>query len=103
MSTTTIRLPDELKARIETLASETGQTAHAFMVGTLDAVTQDMVREREFHAEALRRLEDMERTGEYIELDDLRRYAQAVVRGESAPRPPVRKLPGTRARRTPAR
>lgn len=103
MSTTTIRLPEDLKARIETLASDSGQTAHAFMLSTLDAVTQDMVREREFHVEALRRLEDMERTGEYIELDDLRRYAQALARGESVPRPTVRKLPGARARRTPAR
>lgn len=103
MSTTTIRLPDELKARIETLASESGQTAHAFMLSTLDEVTQDMVREREFHVEALRRLEHMERTGEYIELDDLRRYALALARGESAPRPPVRKLPAARARRAQAR
>lgn len=103
MSTTTIRLPEDLKARIETLASESGQTAHAFMLSTLDAVTQDMVREREFHAEALRRLEHMDQTGEYIELEDLRRYAQALARGESAPRPTVRKLPGVRARRPRAR
>lgn len=103
MSTTTIRLSEELKARIEMLASESGQTAHAFMLSTLDQVTQDMVREREFHAEALRRLEEMERTGEYIELEDLRRYAQALAHGERAPRPAVRKLPGARARRTPAR
>jgi len=103
MSTTTIRLPDELKARIETLAAESGQTAHAFMLSTLGAVTQDMVREREFHAAALRRLEHMKRTGEYIDLEDLHRYAQALARGESAPRPPVRNLPGARARRTQAR
>lgn len=103
MSTTTIRLSEELKARIESLASESGQTAHAFMLSTLDEVTRDMMREREFHAEALRRLEDMERSGEYIELDDLRRYAQALARGESGPRPTVRKLPGARARRTPGR
>lgn len=99
MTTTTIRLPAELKARIETLASESGQTTHAFMLSTLDEVTQDMVREREFHAEALRRLEHMERTGEYIELEDLRRCALALARGENAPRPPIHKLPGARARR----
>ncbi len=100
MSTTTIRLSEELKGRIETLASESGQTVHAFMLSTLDEVTRDMVREREFHAEALRRLTEMERTGEYIELDDLRRYAHAVARGERALRPTVRKLPAARARRT---
>ncbi len=103
MSTTTIRLSEELKARIETLAAESGQTAHAFMLSTLDEVTQDMVRERDFQAEALRRLEEMERTGEYIELDDLRRYARVLARGERAVRPTVHKLPGARARRTPAR
>jgi predicted transcriptional regulator len=103
MSTTTIRLPDELKTRIETLAAESGQTAHAFMLSTLDDATQRLMCEREFHAEALRRLEHMEHTGEYIELEDMRRYALALARGESEPPPPLRKLPAPRGRRGKAR
>lgn len=95
MSTTTVRLPEELRARIETLAADAGQSMHAFMIRTLDEATDCMLREREFHAEALQRLEHMERTGEYIELDDLRRYALALAAGEDVPRPEVR-------RRTPA-
>lgn len=93
MSTTTLRLPDELKTRIESLAAQAGDSAHAFMIKTLDEATDRMARQHEFHAEALRRLEHMDRTGEYLELEDLRRYALALAAGESPPRPTVRKQP----------
>jgi predicted transcriptional regulator len=92
MSTTTVRLPDELRARIESLAVDAGLSVHALMIQALDEATERMARERDFHAEALERLEHMERTGEYIELDDLRRYAMALAAGDpSPPRPEVRR------------
>lgn len=91
MSTTTLRLPEDLKARIESLAAQAGNSAHAFMVKTLDEATEGMVLQREFHAQALQRLEHMDRTGEYIEFEDLRRYALALAAGENPPRPTVRK------------
>lgn len=93
MSTTTVRLPDELKTRLESLAMDSGQSMHALMIQALDEATDRMVREREFHAEALKRLAHMDRTGEYIELEDLRRYALALAAGQPAPRPEVRKRP----------
>lgn len=37
--TTTLKLPDELKARIAAAAEQTGKTPHAFMVETLQAQT----------------------------------------------------------------
>lgn len=94
MSTTTIRLPDELKARIDTLAAQAGDSAHAFMVKTLDEATGRMERQREFHAEAQRRLDHMDRTGEYIEFEELRRYARALAAGDkNPPRPAPSKKP----------
>ena len=101
MSTTTIRLPDELKARIDTLAAEAGDSAHAFMVKTLDEATERLARQREFRAEATRRLEHMDRTGEYVDFEDMRRYARALAAGETHPKlPTVRKKPAISARST---
>jgi predicted transcriptional regulator len=99
MSTTTIRLPEELKARIDTLAAQAGDSAHAFMVKTLDEATARLERQREFHAEALNRLAHMDRTGEYVEFEDMRRYARALAAGQAnPPLPAVRKKPVMSAR-----
>jgi predicted transcriptional regulator len=98
MSTTTVRLPPELKARIESLAADSGQSMHALMIQALDESTDRMAREREFHAEALKRLAHMDRTGEYIELEDLRRHALALAAGQPAPHSEVRKRPVVRKR-----
>ena len=104
MTTTTIRLPKELKARIDTLAAQAGDSAHAFMVKTLDEATGRLERQREFHAEALNRLAHMDRTGEYVELEDLRRYALALAAGEtSPPRAAVRNRSASPARTTKAK
>ena len=101
MSTTTLRLPEELKARIDALAEQTGDSAHAFMIKTLDEATGRLERQREFHAEAQRRLEHMDRTGEYVEFEDMRRYARALAAGETHPTlPAVRMKSGKSARFT---
>jgi predicted transcriptional regulator len=93
MSTTTLRLPDEVKARIERQAAAQGKTAHALMIETLDASTAAMERRQEFLAEGERRLAQFERTGEYYELNDVREVLLARVRGESAAKPTLRKKP----------
>ena len=92
MSTTTIRLPDELRARIEKLAVARGSSAHSFMVEALARAAEEEERQLDFAAEAERRLRHMARTGEYLTLDDLRPYALALARGEKPARPQVSKM-----------
>lgn len=92
MSTTTLRLPEDLKARIESLAAQSGDSAHAFMVKTLDEATARLERQQDFHAEANRRLQHMDETGEYLTLEDVRGYARALVRHESPVKPTPRKM-----------
>jgi predicted transcriptional regulator len=100
MSTTTLRLPDEVKARIERLAAAQGKSAHALMVDTLDESSAAMERRIEFEAEAARRWAEYRRTGEYITLEDARAYAMARARGEDPPKPVVRTDPAfARAKR----
>lgn len=93
MSTTTLRLPDEVKERIDRLAAAQGKSAHALMVDTLDESTAAMERRIEFEAEAARRWAEYRRTGEYYAMEDVRTYVLARARGEDPPKPPLRKDP----------
>lgn len=55
MSTTTIRLPEELKARIGKVAEREGVTAHGFILGAIEAKVGELERRRDFHDEANQR------------------------------------------------
>jgi predicted transcriptional regulator len=92
MSTTTIRLPEELRVRIETVAAASGSSAHAFMVQAIAEATERMEQRQDFEAEAERRWKHMLQTGEYLTLEDLRAYAQALGRGERPDAPTPRKM-----------
>jgi len=92
MSTTTVRLPERLKARVERLAAARGSTAHAFMLEAIAEAADRMERRRSFEAEAARRSREMARTGEYLTLDDLRGYGAALARGEKPERPEPRRM-----------
>ncbi len=92
MSTTTIRLPEELKARIERLATSRGATVHGFMVEAIAQAATQWELSEAFHAEAERRFKKMLRTGEYLSHEDLRTYGMALARGEKPERPPDRKM-----------
>jgi predicted transcriptional regulator len=87
MSTTTVRLPEGLKARVERLAAARGSTAHAFMLDAIAEAADRLERRQSFEAEAARRLKEIARTGEYLTHDDLRAYGAALARGEK-PEPP---------------
>lgn len=92
MSTTTVRLTDELRSRVEAVAAASGSTPHAFMVEAIAEVTERMERRQDFEAEAERRLQHMQQTGEYLSTDDLRGYATALARGEKPAKPKPRKM-----------
>ena len=92
MSTTTIRLPDDLRARVEAVAAASGATTHAFMVEAIAQATERLERRQDFEAEAERRLQRMQQTGEYLTLEDLRSYATALARGEKPVKPTPRTM-----------
>lgn len=92
MSTTTIRLPDELKIRIEKLAAARGATVHGFMVDALSQAAEQQERQQAFDAEVQQRWKALLRTGEYHSADDMRAYAMALARGEKPVRPVPRKM-----------
>jgi predicted transcriptional regulator len=92
MSTTTIRLPDELKARVARAAERAGTTAHNFILEAIAEKTEAEERRSEFHALADRRYAEVLETGMTIPWDEARRYLLDLVQGKPAKRPVARKL-----------
>jgi predicted transcriptional regulator len=92
MSTTTIRLPDELKARIAEAAKQAGTTSHNFIVEAIAEKADSAERQAGFHAEAQRRYERIVETGETIPWDEFRGYLIDRIQGKAARRPVARKL-----------
>jgi predicted transcriptional regulator len=90
MPATSIRLPDELKQRIDALAAATGKTVHAFMLDALAETAESMEQQQAFEAEAERRWVKYQRTGQYITLEDMRVYAKGLAAGTKPPKPKVR-------------
>ena len=86
-TTTTLKLPENLKKRIAPLADSAGKTAHAWMVEAIE--TQAMLAEKRkaFIADAHAAEEEVERTGLVYRAADVHRYIRARSSGKRAPRP----------------
>lgn len=92
ISTTTIRLPEELKARIDKLAASAGKSTHAFMVEALGQSAELAERQQAFEAEVNKRWARLRRTRQAHTLEDLRDCGLALAAGERRPRPKTHKL-----------
>lgn len=92
MSTTTIRLEDDLKERLSAAAERAGKTAHAFI---RDAIAES-VAQAEFDAETDRiceeRWAEFLETGEAIPWEEVKAYMKATAAGKKAKRPVPRKI-----------
>lgn len=92
MSTTTIRLPDELKARVAEAAKQAGTTSHSFIVEAIAQKADEVERRSDFHAVAEERYARILETGKTIPWEDMRSYLQARIAGKPARRPTARKF-----------
>ena len=92
MSTTTIRLEDDLKKRITEAAARAGKSAHAFI---RDAIVES-VTQAEFDAEMDRICEErwgeFLKTGEAVSLDAMETYLDAKLQGKKVAFPKARKI-----------
>ena len=92
MTTTTIRIDDDLKARVAAAAERAGKTAHAFI---LDAIVQTVERvevDDDFSRVADERWEKVLATGKTVPWDEAKAYLEARARGERPGKPVARKL-----------
>jgi predicted transcriptional regulator len=92
MSTTTIRIEEQLKDRVTAAAEQQGKTAHAFI---LEAIAQK-VEQVEVEAEAIQvaegRWNKLVDTGRSVGWDDAKAYLEARAVGKRVRRPAARKL-----------
>lgn len=92
MNTTTLRLEDELKARITAAAERAGKTPHAFMLDAIaDTVEQDEL-DAAFHEVADQRWSELLQTGLSVPWEDAKAWIEARARGEHPPRPTPRRF-----------
>ena len=92
MSTTTIRLPENLKARVAAAAKRAGTTTHGFI---LDAIAEKAEQEQlraAFDAEAEDRYARIVATGKTIPWQEMRGYLEERLSGKEVKRPAARKL-----------
>ena len=90
-TTTTIRLPEDLKARISSAAERAGKTTHSFI---LEAIAEKAELEEEragFNEEADARFAEMLETGKTIPWVEVRDYLKARVEGKDVQRPVAKK------------
>ena len=93
MSTTTIRIEDELKARVAAAAERTGKTAHAFILEAIAQTVEQVELDEAFHRVADQRWAKVLATGKTVPWDDAKAYLEARARG-GRPRKPQARKPG---------
>ena len=92
MSTTTIRLPDDLKARIAAAAKRAGTTTHSFILEAIAEKADEAERRSDFNDNADRRYAQIVATGKTIAWADMRRYLEGRIAGKTGKPPVPRKL-----------
>lgn len=91
-ATTTLKLPDDLKARIGQIADAEGKSPHAFMIEALQAQTELAERRQEFLAGARLARQEVAEYGLVYDADEVFSYLQDRLGDKPAKRPAPTKL-----------
>ena len=91
MSTTTIRLEDELKTRINAAAAQAGKTAHAFILDAIAQTVEQVEQDNAFHDLADERWARIRTTSQTVAWDDAKAYLAARAEG-GRPRKPAARI-----------
>jgi len=92
MSTTTIRLPEELKARVAAVAKRSGTTPHSFILEAIAEKAEEQERRSEFQDQAEARYAEIVASGKTIPWNEMRAYLASRLAGEKVKRPTAKKL-----------
>jgi len=96
MSTTTLKLSDDLKSRIAPIAKVSGKTAHAWMVDALESQVALAEMREGFIADAQAAAKAIDAGGALYAAEDVHAYIVARAQGKPARRP----APAKRAARS---
>ena len=92
MSTTTIRLPQDLKDRVAAAAKRAGTTAHSFILEAIAEKAAEQERRSDFHEVADKRYSRIAASGKTIRWSEMRTYLENRIAGRRARRPAAKKL-----------
>ena len=92
MSTTTIRLPDDLKARVAKAARRAGKTAHGFILEAITEKAEDAERRSDFTELAEKRFAAIAATGKTVPWKEMRSYLESRITRGNSRRPVPKKL-----------
>ncbi len=87
MATTTIRIEDDLKARIAAAAERTGKTAHAFMLDAIAQTVEGDELDDAFRQTADTRWANLLATGKTVPWDEAKSWLESRSRGENPAKP----------------
>jgi predicted transcriptional regulator len=90
VSTTTIRIDDDLKARVAAAAERAGKTAHAFILDAIEQTVEQVEQDEAFHRLADDRWARLLDTGKSVPWGEARAYLEARARGEKPRKPAAR-------------
>ncbi|CAG0930941.1 MAG: hypothetical protein EFKGCFLK_00251 [Rhodocyclaceae bacterium] len=92
MTTTTIRIPEALKARIAAAAKRAGTTPHSFILDAIAEKADQEERRADFNQVAEDRYARIVASGKAIPWNEMRGYLEDRLAGRKARRPAARKL-----------
>jgi predicted transcriptional regulator len=86
-ATTTIRLPPELRARLNALADQTGRSAHSLIVEAVERYADHEEQLQALVAEALAADARVDALGEVYRAEDVQAWVARLAVEPGAPRP----------------
>lgn len=92
MSTTTIRLPEDLKARVAAAAERAGTTSHSFILEAISEKADQEERRGDFNDLAEKRYAHIIASGKTIPWHEMRSYLEDRLSGKAVTRPVAKKL-----------
>jgi predicted transcriptional regulator len=92
MSTTTIRLPDDLRARVAQAAEHAGTSSHNFILQAIAEKTEREELQAGMRELSEQRLSRLLTSGASIPWEEMRNYLERRMAGKNAARPVGRKL-----------
>lgn len=94
MSTTSLKLSEELKQRAVAAAQEQGVSPHAFMVHAIEQAATAAERRTSFVAQAQAAREQMLKSGKGYDAGEVHAYLKARIAGDKPAKPKARSWQG---------
>ena len=86
VTTTTLKLPEELKVRILSAAQAAGRTPHAFMIEALETQARLAELRQSFIEDAISSAVEVDEGGAFYAMEDVQAYILARTSGKAAKR-----------------